>query len=95
MLTKYKEKGAALVGAKCGITLGNMEKVIGEYAESAPDLPLWARPNAGLPRIDGETNTAMHDVTPEQMGEFAKKYIGSGRAWWAAAVPYPNTWPGL
>ena len=78
VVTKYQEKGAALVGANCGTTLENMEKVISEYAETAPDFPLWAKPNAGLPRMDVETNVATYDVTPEQMGEYAKKYIALG-----------------
>ncbi|HUH99080.1 MAG TPA: homocysteine S-methyltransferase family protein, partial [Anaerolineales bacterium] len=33
---KYKEMGAALVGANCGTTLENMEAIIKEYAETIP-----------------------------------------------------------
>ena len=51
--------GATLVGANCGTTLENMEKIITEYAEIAPDFPLWAKPNAGLPHMDMETETAV------------------------------------
>jgi len=75
---KYKEMGAALVGANCGTTLENMEKIITEYAETAPSFPLWAKPNAGLPRMDMETDTAIYDVTPEEMGAYAKKYVALG-----------------
>ncbi len=75
---KYREMGAALVGANCGTTLENMEKVIAEYAAAVPGFPLWAKPNAGLPRMDAETNRAVYDVTPEQMGAYAKKYIALG-----------------
>lgn len=78
VVAKYQEMGAVLVGANCGTTLENMEKVIGEYAEAAPGFPLWAKPNAGLPRMDAETNRAVYDVTPQQMGEFAQKYIALG-----------------
>jgi len=78
VIKSYMEKGAALVGANCGTTLENMEKVITEYAESAPGFPLWAKPNAGLPRMDAVTNVAAYDVTPGQMGEYAKKYIALG-----------------
>jgi 5-methyltetrahydrofolate--homocysteine methyltransferase len=72
-----QEKGAVLVGANCGTTLENMEKVITEYVATAPGFPLWAKPNAGLPRLD-EANSPVYDVTPEQMGAFAKKYVGLG-----------------
>ena len=78
VVTKYQEMGAALVGANCGTTLENMEKIITEYAETVPGFPLWAKPNAGLPRMDVETNIASYDVTPEQMGEYAKKYVALG-----------------
>ena len=75
---KYQEMGAALVGANCGTTLENMEKIITEYAETVPGFPLWAKPNAGLPRMDVETETAVYDLTPEEMGAYAKKYVALG-----------------
>jgi 5-methyltetrahydrofolate--homocysteine methyltransferase len=76
VITKYKEKGVALIGANCGTTLENMEAIIGEYAAAGPGFPLWAKPNAGMPRLEG-TET-IYDVTPEQVAEFAKKYVGLG-----------------
>lgn len=78
VVKKYQEMGAALVGANCGTTLENTEKIIQEYSEIKPDFPLWAKPNAGLPRMDVETDTAVYDVSPEEMGEYAKKYIALG-----------------
>ncbi len=78
VVKSYQDKGAALVGANCGTTLENMEKIISEYAESAPDFSLWAKPNAGLPEMDLETNLAVYAITPEEMGEFAKKYVALG-----------------
>ena len=74
----YQDKGATLVGANCGTTLENMEKIITEYAETAPAFPLWVKPNAGLPEMDVETNTAIYNISPEEMGEFAKKYVALG-----------------
>jgi len=78
VVKKYSEMGAALVGANCGTTLENMEKIIAEYSETMPGVPLWAKPNAGLPRMDMDTNLAVYDLTPEQMGEFARQYISLG-----------------
>jgi 5-methyltetrahydrofolate--homocysteine methyltransferase len=76
MIKRYKEMGATLVGANCGTSLENMEKVVQEYARAEPGFPLWIKPNAGLPRmVDGDT---VFDVTPEQMGEFARKYVALG-----------------
>ncbi len=76
VIKHFKEKGAVLVGANCGTTLENMEKVAAEYAETEPGFPLWIKPNAGMPRMEGETT--VFDVTPEQMAEFAVKYTALG-----------------
>jgi 5-methyltetrahydrofolate--homocysteine methyltransferase len=78
VVTKFQEMGAALVGANCGTTLENMEKIVAEYAETAPGALLWAKPNAGLPRMDIATETAVYDLTPEEMGAYAKKYVALG-----------------
>jgi 5-methyltetrahydrofolate--homocysteine methyltransferase len=76
MFRHYQEMGAALIGANCGTTLENMEKIQAEYAAIDPGFPLWAKPNAGLPRlVDG---TTVFDVTPEQMGAAALKFIALG-----------------
>jgi 5-methyltetrahydrofolate--homocysteine methyltransferase len=76
MFKRYKEMGATMIGANCGTTLENMEKIQQEYAAAGADFPLWAKPNAGLPHTDGVTTT--FDITPEQMGEYAKKYVALG-----------------
>jgi len=73
----FKEKGAAAIGANCGTTLENMEKIIKEYAAAVPGFPIWAKPNAGLPRTD-ENGQAVYDVTPLQMGAAALANINSG-----------------
>jgi 5-methyltetrahydrofolate--homocysteine methyltransferase len=76
MFNRYKEMGAVMIGANCGTTLENMEKIQQEYAVTEPGFPLWAKPNAGLPRlVDGVTT---FDVTPQQMAEYAKKYVALG-----------------
>ncbi len=76
MIKRYKEMGAVLVGANCGTSLENMEKVEQEYAAAEPGFPLWIKPNAGLPRmVDGST---IFDVTPEQMAEFSRKFVALG-----------------
>ncbi len=72
--------GIAAVGANCGKTLDAMEQVIAEMAatmqEQEPPVPLWAKPNAGLPRMVGDVAT--YDVAPELMGEYAVRYVRAG-----------------
>ena len=76
VIKKFKEMGASAVGANCGTTLENMERIVQEYAAAEPVFPVWAKPTAGLPRMEG--TTAVYDVTPEQMGESALRNIANG-----------------
>jgi 5-methyltetrahydrofolate--homocysteine methyltransferase len=76
VIKEYKTKGAMVVGANCGTTLENMETIIKEYAATEMTIPLWAKPNAGIPRLVGSQTT--YDITPKTMAEFAKIYIELG-----------------
>ena len=78
VIRRYSEMGATLVGANCGTTLENMEAVVKEYAMTLPNFPLWVKPNAGVPRMDIETEQGIYDMGPEDMAKFAKKYVELG-----------------
>ena len=55
--------GAEIVGSNCGHGIREMIDVIALMAP-ATDLPLWAKPNAGIPRlVEGR---AVFDETPEE-----------------------------
>jgi len=75
---KYKEMGASLIGANCGTTLENMETIIKEYSETIPGFGLWAKPNAGIPHLDVQTEQSVYDMTPEDMATYARKYVALG-----------------
>ena len=76
MFKHYKEMGAVMIGANCGTSLENMEKVQQEYAATGAGFPLWAKPNAGLPRL--VEAVTVFDVTPQQMADYALKYVALG-----------------
>ena len=78
VIKRYSEMGATLVGANCGTTLENMEAVVKEYAATVPGFPLWVKPNAGVPRMDIETEQGIYDMGPEDMAVFALKYVELG-----------------
>ena len=78
VMKTYTDLGAVAIGANCGTTLENMEKVVVEYGAANAGFPLWIKPNAGLPHMDAATNRALYDVTPMMMGEYAKKYVNMG-----------------
>lgn len=68
--------GVAAIGANCGKTLDAMEKVVKEMAEQKTGLPIWVKPNAGLPRMVGDVAT--YDVGPEMMSEYVTRYVKAG-----------------
>lgn len=67
--------GASVVGANCGVSLEEMEKIAEIFAKESP-LPFSIKPNAGMPKIvDGKS---VFEETPERMAVYAKKFIGTG-----------------
>ncbi len=68
--------GVAAMGANCGKTLDAMEQIVAEMVAQRTGLPLWIKPNAGLPRMVGDVAT--YDVGPAMMGEYALRYVKAG-----------------
>ncbi|MEI7988641.1 MAG: homocysteine S-methyltransferase family protein [Chloroflexota bacterium] len=68
--------GVDIFGANCGRTLEETLTAIREMRQLFPDAVLWAKPNAGLPHMDG--SDTVYDVTPEVMAEYALKFAGEG-----------------
>lgn len=72
----FKDLGAAMIGVNCGTTLEAARAVVEEYAAATPGFPIWVKPNAGLPRMQG--TVTIYDVTAEGMGEFARSVMNMG-----------------
>jgi 5-methyltetrahydrofolate--homocysteine methyltransferase len=68
--------GVAAIGANCGRSLEDMVRVVDELASLDAGIPLWIKPNAGLPRMDGDV--ARYDTTPETMASFAERFMEAG-----------------
>jgi 5-methyltetrahydrofolate--homocysteine methyltransferase len=68
--------GLAAIGANCGKTLDAMAQIVEEMAAMKSGLPLWIKPNAGLPRMVGDV--AEYDVEPERMAAYAARYVEAG-----------------
>jgi len=65
--------GVAAVGANCGRTLSETLAAIQQMRQAVPEATLMAKPNAGLPHVEGE-NELVYDVTPEAMADYALKF---------------------
>lgn len=66
--------GLAAIGANCGKTLDAMEQIVVEMAGLNAGLPLWIKPNAGLPKGIPPT----YETRPEEMAEYAVRYVRAG-----------------
>lgn len=73
---KFRQSGLAALGGNCGAGLEDMRRVLAEYAGIPTDLPLWIKPNAGLPHDHG--NGPVWDLSPDEMGRWAAEFVGGG-----------------
>ena len=70
------EMGVDVIGANCGRTLSETMDAIQEMKQAAPNAMLMAKPNAGLPHVDG--SDSVYDVSPEIVAEYALKFAAQG-----------------
>lgn len=68
--------GLAAFGANCGAGLEDTLEAVRAMAAVAPDVPLIAKPNAGLPHL--EDGKSVFDTTPEDMAEYALRFREAG-----------------
>ena len=68
--------GAQVLGINCGRSLDeNLEAL--RQLRAATDLPLWFKPNAGLPEVDAEGNP-IYRLSPAEMGAQAALWLQAG-----------------
>jgi 5-methyltetrahydrofolate--homocysteine methyltransferase len=64
------------IGANCGKDPAEYVGFIQAMRQAAPDAILWAKPNAGLPRL--EAGEVVYDATPEFMADVAHQLRQAG-----------------
>ena len=75
-LAAITEMGVVALGANCGNGPDELEAVIEKMHGVGPSVPLVAKANAGLPRMqDGE---AVYDGTPQVMAEYGQRVRALG-----------------
>ncbi len=70
------ELGVDAFGANCGKSLAENVTAVAAIREAAPDAVLIAKPNAGLPRLEGDET--VFDTTPAEMAESAREFLKLG-----------------
>ena len=73
---ELKHTGIAAMGINCGKNLEDNLKCLIELRHTT-HLPIWFKPNAGLPEVD-ETGNLIYSVTPKMMSEQAPKWVAEG-----------------
>jgi len=73
--TELERAGADIVGANCGAGIDLMIEV-GRVMRRATRLPIWCKPNAGLPElVDGKT---LYHESPEKMASRFGELVEAG-----------------
>ncbi len=76
LVEKARELKLFAVGANCGRGLEGYQTLFQQFVEAAPQMPLIAKLNAGIPvTVGGET---VYDGTPERMADYAQWAAGIG-----------------
>ncbi len=68
--------GLAAVGGNCGNGIEEIERVIYEMHQAAPNIPLIAKANAGIPIW--KENELLYNATPPVMGDYAQRVRALG-----------------
>ena len=68
--------GAAAIGINCGRSLDDNLQAL-QMLRAVTDLPIWFKPNAGLPRT-ADDGSMIYDVSPEMMAAQVPQWIEAG-----------------
>ncbi len=68
--------GVTAIGSNCGSSLEDSDLVVEELIAAAKDLPVWVKPNAGIPRVVGLD--VVYDAEPETFASHAGRYVAQG-----------------
>ena len=68
--------GVAAVGANCGKSLADTDAIVDELIAAADGIPLWVKPNAGVPRVVGDE--VVYDAGPDDQARHLAAYVQRG-----------------
>ena len=68
--------GVAALGANCGRSLADTDAIVTEFLAVAPGIPLWIKPNAGVPHVVGDA--VVYEAGPEDLAAHVRAYAHRG-----------------
>ena len=78
MVKAFEGLRVDVMGINCGHSLDHNLQALKEL-RAATDLPIWFKPNAGLPKVDPQGNT-YYDLSPQEMGARVSEWLQAGAA---------------
>ena len=66
----------AALGANCGRSLDDTAAIVNEFAQSGMNVPLWIKPNAGVPQIVGDA--VVYPESPESFAARLAEFAAAG-----------------
>jgi 5-methyltetrahydrofolate--homocysteine methyltransferase len=76
VVAAFAPLGIVAVGANCGKSLADTDLIVDELLAAADGLPLWVKPNAGVPRIVGDA--VVYDADPATHAAHIATYADKG-----------------
>ncbi|MGZ4338417.1 MAG: homocysteine S-methyltransferase family protein [Gaiellaceae bacterium] len=76
VVAAFAPLGIAAVGANCGKSLGDTDAIVDELLAATNGLPLWVKPNAGVPRVVGDE--VVYDSRPDDQARHLAGYAALG-----------------
>jgi 5-methyltetrahydrofolate--homocysteine methyltransferase len=71
-----REAGLAALGLNCGRSLADTDRLVEEFLAAGSPFPLWVKPNAGIPRIVGES--VVYEAGPDTLAHHLSGYVDRG-----------------
>lgn len=77
-----RDAGADMVGANCGTGLGmeDYAEIVRRYRATAPEQPVWVKPNAGQPHMAAGGDGVAYDASPRHLASAARLLVHAGAA---------------
>jgi 5-methyltetrahydrofolate--homocysteine methyltransferase len=70
------DAGLAALGLNCGRSLGDTDELVDAFLATGSTLPLWVKPNAGIPRVVGDE--VVYDAGPDTFADHVCGYVDRG-----------------
>jgi 5-methyltetrahydrofolate--homocysteine methyltransferase len=76
VIAALADSGVAALGLNCGRSLADTDAVVGEFLDAGLGIPLWVKPNAGVPKVVGDA--VVYEADPEMLARHVAGYVERG-----------------